>query len=449
LEKQELRMTLSVYKAIRDTIGSQPAERGGMLGSSDGETIDHFHFDESAATTAATYTPDVEALQDVLDDWAEEEIAMVGFIHSHPRGCPRPSQEDVSYAVDIILACRLLGWRLALPIVQSGFGGPFKIKGYEVEIHDCKEAIITDVPITIVSDTTHKPFSPPNFHDRVESVCPLETMRRKILVGIGCGGARSFYEDLARMGIGRAFFFDGDVYSASNLATQQCYREEIGVNKAFAVASRVRELDPQIETISIPFFLDDDLLDEDFEDVIGPTLSERPEDILIAACTDDFWAQDRAAQLAMKYGTPFLAAQLYENGLAAEVLFYYPGVTPACPRCVLRPRYDAYLNGYINTVGSRGVPIFATQRVNALKGYVSLMLLLNKESGPFAGLLDQVADRNMLQIRMSPDPASPVHPLFQKHLGEVPYAFFDETLWITATPEPDCPYCQGGEPIDH
>jgi len=449
MEKQELRMTESVYNAIRNTIGSQPAERGGMLGSSDGSTIDYYHYDETAATTDATYSPDVEALQKILDDWAEEGIEMMGFVHSHPRGCPCPSQEDASYAVDIILASGCLDLQLALPIVSPGFGGPFKLRGYYAEIHDCKEVIITDVPITIVSDTTHESFAPPNFHDRVESVCPLETMRSKILVGIGCGGARSFYEDLARMGIGRAFFFDGDVYSASNLATQQCYRDEIGVGKALAVASRVRQLDPQVITVAVPHFLDDDLLDEDFEAIIGPELFERPEDILIAACTDSFWAQDQAARLAIKYGTPYLAAQLYERGLAAEVLFYYPGVTPACPRCVLRPRYDEYLNGYVNTVGSRGVPIFATQRVNALKGYVSLMLLLYKESGPFAGLLDKVADRNMLQIRMSPDPDSPIHPLFHQHLGELPYTFFDETLWVTATPEPDCPYCQGGEKVDH
>jgi len=438
LEKQELRMTESVYSAIRDTIGSRPAEQGGMLGSSDGSIIDHYHFDEHAESTDATYSPNVEALQSVLREWAEQDIEMMGFVHSHPPGVLRPSKGDIKYAAAIIAVND--SDRLALPIVQTGCDGSFDIRGYYAELH-CEEMRIVNAPIKIVGSSA--------FHDRVQSAYPLEAMRRKALVCIGSGGAGEYIETMARTGIGKIVIFDGDAYSASNIGTQQCYRDEIGLNKALAVARRVARVDPEIQVVAVPCFLDDGMTDRTFEALVGPGLLDRPEDVLIAACTDSFWAQDRAARLAMKYGTPYLAAQLYECGLAAEVLYTYPGVTPACPRCVLRPRYDAYLNGYINTVGSRGAPIFATQRVNALKGFVSLMLLLYKESGPFAGLLDQVADRNMLQIRMSPDPASPVHPLFQKHLGEVPYTFFDETLWITATPEPDCPYCQGGEPIDH
>jgi proteasome lid subunit RPN8/RPN11 len=463
MEMKPLYVTKTVLRETHGTIGSRPAETGGLLGSSDGKTIDYFHFDEFAQTTDSTYSPDVEALCPVLSDCKERGIEVVGFIHSHPKGIPRPSQGDMDYAAAIMETNSLE--QLVLPIVQSGADGDFAIHGYIAQLYDGKVRII-NTPIQVVPEPA--PVVIPRSHERVQSVYPFNVMHRKILVVFGGGGSAEFIETMARTGIGRIILFDGDIYSESNLATQQCYRDEIGQNKAMAIARRIARIDPGIQVDAWPCYLEEYLSDLMFEQLIGPDLKNHPEDILIAACTDSFWAQARAARLALKYGTPFLAAQLYAGGLAAEVLFTYPGVTPACPRCILRSRYGAYLDGYENTVGSVGTPIFATQRVNALKGFVSLMLLLYKESGPFAGLLDEVADRNMLQIRLSPDPSSFVHPLFHKYLGGLPCTFFDETLWHKVTLEPDCPDChgcgdlsllkgaipdsrilEGGDPLDH
>ena len=465
----EIRMFESVYKKITDTVGSLPAETGGMLGSSDsGRTIGHFHFDECADTSAGTYSPDAETLSKyVLPDWKTRGIEVAGFVHSHPPGIPRPSHGDEVYAAAILAANDLD--RLALPIVQSAADGTFSIHGYYAELHRGKTRIV-DAPIRIVPDRLrrsrqsglgemlHRSISNPpaaslcpmpvcasHSHSRVEGVYPLDVMRRKTLVCFGCGTTGEYLEAFARTGIGRMIIVDGDIYSETNLATQQCYSDEIGVNKADAVARHIARIDPEIEVVPVPRFLDDDMTDEAFEGLAGPALLERPTDVLIAGCTDDFFAQDRAMRLALKYGTPYLAGQLYERGKGAEVLFTYPGVTPACPRCILRDRYHAYLReGYENQVGSQDSPIFAAQRVNAIKGFVSLMLLLYKEKGsPFSTLLDEVSNRNILQIRMHPGPGSPVHPLFEKQIGASPCTFFDETLWIPVIPETDCPDCHG------
>ena len=443
-------MTETVLRKIHDSVGILSAEQGGLLGSSDGgKTIAHYHFDECADTTSATYTPNVEVLSKyVLPDWKARGIVVQGFVHSHPRGCICPSRDDEVYAAAIMAANDRS--RLFLPIVQSADSGPFDIRGYCAELRHGKVRIV-EAPIRIVPDHPRQgsaalppPMSANLFHSRVESIYPLEVMRRKTLVCVGAGGAGEYLETTARTGVGRVVVMDGDAYSETNLATQQCYRDEIGQNKAVAVARRIARFDPEIEVVPVPRFLDDSTTDEEFEALVGPALFERPRDVLICGCTDNFFAQARAALLSLKYGTPFLAAQLYEKGQAAEILFTYPGVTPACPRCILAPRYHAYLSeGYENQVGSTGAPIFATQRVNALKTALSLMLFLYKESGPFSGMLDEVADRNMLQIRMSPDPSSPVQPLFQRHLGASPYTFFDETLWIKTIPEDDCPDCHG------
>ena len=105
-----------------------------------------------------------------------------------------------------------------------------------------------------------------------------------------------------------------------------------------------------------------------------------------------------------KYGTLFMAPQIYAGGVGAEVMFSYPGVTPSCPRCVLKSRYDAYKNGYKNTVTSKSTPISAITHANALEGQIALMLLLYHEGDSrYATMLDKVADRNLALIKMSPD----------------------------------------------
>ena len=111
---------------------------------------------------------------------------------------------------------------------------------------------------------------------------------------------------------------------------------------------------------------------------MGPVLQERPTDVLICGCADSFPAQARAAALAMQYGSCYLAAQLYQHGAAAEIYFSYPGVTRG--GCAMESRYRAYGEGYQNAGGSEGAVIFATSRVNALKGQIALMLLLYRES---------------------------------------------------------------------
>ena len=448
----DMRITKDVLHAIKGTIGKRPAEQGGILGSSDGgETIDHYYFDEHAGTSAGTYSPNTEYINRVvLPGWEERGISPVGFVHSHPRGVRHPSQGDKEYAAPLMDAMGVE--RLALPIVQSGKSSKYELLGYFAQSSD-DEVQVT--PANIVPVSAELPPSDlscsetPEFHSRVEEEYPLNVMRRKRLIVIGCGGAGEYIEAMARTGIGKIDIFDGDTYSETNLATQSCYRDEIGMNKADATAMRVRRIDPEIDLNPVPRFLDKNMTDQDFLALLGDASRYAAKDILVAACTDNFFAQDRAMRLALKYGMPFMAAQLYAGGQAGEVLFTYPGVTPSCPRCLLADRYDAYLReGYENQVGSHQSPIFATQRINALKGFVSLMLLLYGENcSPFDSLLDEVATRNFLQVRMYPE--SPVDTLFDRHLGTSPYSFFDETLWLTQTPDNGmngarlCPECHG------
>ncbi len=57
-----------------------------------------------------------------------------------------------------------------------------------------------------------------NLFKRVTTAYDLERMRRSRIVGAGCGGARQYYEDMARAGVGQFVITDPDVAEESNIS---------------------------------------------------------------------------------------------------------------------------------------------------------------------------------------------------------------------------------------
>ena len=299
-----------------------------------------------------------------------------------------------------------------------------------------------------------KPPSTSERFDRIKDLYPLDALSKKIVVLIGLGGSRQFAEDLARSGVVNFALFDGDTVSRANIATQHVYSSEVGRNKAEVIKERILDINPLVRVTVVPRFLNESMTDNDFMYIIGKSIIATPEDVLICGCTDNFYAQARSAALALKFGTPYIAAQLYRGGMAAEIYFSYPGATNnSCPRCAMRNRYEAYANGYKSDVTSAGTPIFATTRVNSLKGQIALMLLLYKEDKNciYSNMLDQVADRNFVMIRMSPLAGSSLNiNIFNEALCEKSgLTYFDETVWIPQAPSDGtdghdvCPLCNG------
>jgi hypothetical protein len=106
----------------------------------------------------------------------------------------------------------------------------------------------------------------------------------------------------------------------------------------------------------------------------------------------------------------------------------------------------------VENVGSAGTPIFATTRLNAIKGFVALALLHAGTSHPRWGkLLVPVADRNLVMVRMDPDLASQLGlSVFDRTFGDSNRrVYFDETIWTPVTPDDGvdgadlCPDCWG------
>ena len=300
----------------------------------------------------------------------------------------------------------------------------------------------------------------PDYFGKVRSLYPQKVLEQKVVVCIGVGGARSFLENCARSGLRNFILMDPDIVSPSNVATQAVFISEMGRKKVEVIRDRIRDINPDAQVLCIPRALDDAMSDEAFKAYLDRFPGRKATDYLILGCTDNFEAQKRSSMLALKYGTPYLAAMMYAHGAAAELIFLYPGVTASCPRCLLRSRFEQYEQGYQNDVDSSACPIFATERMNATKGYLALKLLLYHEApgSPFNTMLDAVQDRNFVWIRLAPDLKEQLGiQLFDQVLGGDAgrFAYMDETLWVPQHPDrPEfgakpCKMCSGTGDLRH
>lgn len=449
-----LRMTHDVYEAIQASVGSMAAESGGALGwQLDEEVVRVYVFDEASRNTAVTYSPDVGTLNEMLrEDWNPRGIRLAGFVHSHPSGYLRPSPGDMHYAERILAANPDLPC-LVLPIVATvPDTGEFRMIPFAV-VRDGNSVRQYPLELDILD-------APDAAFDRVRLVYNLARMARARVVAVGTGGAATFLEDLARCGVGEFVLIDPDTVTESNIATQQVYRKDLGRPKVTAIAERLRDVNPGIRVREVGMSLDS--LDDRTVQILcrEPFGAEEPAVTLLCGLTDNFLAQARVNALALHMGLPSLCAQVWREGRGAEITFTYPGLTPACHRCVLASRYRAYLaEGYVNDVTSAGTPIFATSRLNSIKGFLALALLhhggdaaAQAPGARFAGLAARIGARNLLVLRMDPDLSRTLGiGMFDRVFAGADSAslLFDETLWRPQAPlaggdgTKPCPDCGG------
>ena len=468
-----------VLNAFRNDVGKYHPETGGMLASTkDKNRIDQCYFDSHSKNTSGTFYYDVESMSEVYRGWKAKGYATNGIYHSHPIGAIRPSYHDISTAL-LHLDFFKLDY-FYLPIFQPQRNGQYRMYLYVVRkqkdqldvtleysikaeqvgyvYEQCKEWNMSYSIEKLrayrktVDTPQHQKLQPVNsgavsckemkendYFCKVRSLYPDKVLD-KVIVCIGTGGARSFLENMARSGFRNFVLMDADVVSPSNIATQGVFVSEMGKKKVNVIRDRIMDINPNAKVLSVDRFLDDDLSDESFKAYLDSFQGKAPKDYLILGCTDNFEAQKRSSLLALKYGMPYLAAMMYEGGAAAELIFVYPGVTESCPRCLLRDRFEKYENGFVNDVDSSSCPIFATERMNALKGYIALMMLMYQEAPEsiFNTMLDKVKDRNFVEIRLNPylKESRLGIGLFDRVLESASrYTFMDETLWIPQHPD--------------
>lgn len=458
------RITRQAYDAIRASVGAEPAEQGGILGGSRRDSVvRHFYFDTTASRSRVTYSPDHVTVNRLFaENWNPSGIQFLGVVHSHPPGVRHPSGGDLIYARAILDHLAELD-ELLLPIVVSEpDSGKFELIPFRA-VRGRNGISVEPMTLVVESDDTF---------NRVKRAYDLDRLAISRLIVVGVGGAAQFVEEMARAGVGSFVLIDPDIVSETNLATQQTYRKDIGRPKVDCVAARIRDINPNAQLTTRQQALDE-IDDYEIQRLVARPLPNglQPAMTLLCGFSDDFQAQARVNRLALHVGLPSLCAQVYKEGRGAEITFTYPGVTPACHRCVLSSRYAAYLNhGFRNDVTSDGTPIVATARLNALKGFLALALLHHETGvraasehrndrpaeGPgnqrWGTLLDRIGNRNLIQIRMDPELVSTLGlGVFDRVFGpgDSQRILFDETVWLPQEPENSstghtpCPDCGG------
>ncbi len=440
-KKKTIYIAQEVYDAIMARLSKQKPELGGMLGFRHSQdVIDEFVFDGGAKVGSAEYSPNTKYLNDVMaNEWNDQGINFAGFVHSHPGSFNVPSSADVEYAVRIMDAFEM-GY-IFMPIVTSSYAYKGEFNPYIItcdgRVEKCELVVCQDVKVleseetgdnieNILEDidadllasieagfdkmqrkTRYVPLEQAEeahelqdeMFDRIKCVIDVEHMSECSIIAFGCGGARGFYEDMSRMGVGNFFLMDGDVSSKSNIASQNGFISEIGMPKVDAVKRRLLDINDEIEVHTFNCMLDGKITDKWLKENIFNKIDVKK--AIICAFTDDFNAQSISEEIARRYGIPYLAAQHHQYGDTSELVYWYPGVSTYTAKKVLKSRYDAYANGYKNTVTSVGSPIFNTTRLNALCAQIATGILVYSANPDsiYATFLKDKPDFNLILIK--------------------------------------------------
>lgn len=277
---------------------------------------------------------------------------------------------------------------------------------------------------------------------RISDVIDTTKTEAATVTVVGAGGAADLILALARCGVGTFILIDFDMVTAANIARQGHHVDEIGRLKVEAVAAMIRRINPDARINCLPRnFLE--MTDEDVDAHLGET------DLFIFA-TDRFAAQARGNEVATRLNKPAIWIGLYAGGLAGEIVWWAPYIA-ACFRCLLSKRYAAQAKaaeaGQSLDPPSDGCTIFDVSLLDSIAGMLAIGLLTRGSDNRFGRLIDQLGDRNFLQVQLDPQWNLAGRNIVREQLGvaaDCP-AFFSWNTIVRADPdrgELPCPDCE-------
>lgn len=243
---------------------------------------------------------------------------------------------------------------------------------------------------------------------RIEGAVDIELLKNTHIVGVGAGGAYSLYDSLARFSIGHLTVLDFDEVEEVNIVRQGYETDQLDLKKVDALKAHLYKVNSGTSYQGITKnFLDmnDEELDQTFSDA----------DILLFL-TDSFEAQAFGNKLALKYQKPAVWAGYYERSQCAEIMFTIPGVTPACFRCAVSPRYEIQKQSQQEiAISSNCNTIFHSQLLDSYVGMITMAILHNRTSGyEYSGWFGEHWNRNLIQIKVHPEYGTENGSLFQR-----------------------------------
>jgi len=148
-------MRKSAHDRLLRSVGSLPAERGGIFVSRQGALlIEDFVFDDASDTSRSVYYPNADYLNTILErDYEPRGFRFVGVGHSHPSGLWRPSGDadwgDVKAARSNLLSKSNADLTaLFIPIIESeAITGRFRLHPFvmlreDLQVHPARVEIV-------------------------------------------------------------------------------------------------------------------------------------------------------------------------------------------------------------------------------------------------------------------------------------------------------------------
>lgn len=131
-----------------DSFSSVPPEAGGIIGKRDNIICAYLHDTKTQCIDRATYIPDIEWMNCMIQEWAYSGIEFAGIVHSHPKECSTLSGPDRAYICEIMNAMPTHITELYFPIILPGEG----MYAYKAVIQPCGVTIKADI-ITFIENT--------------------------------------------------------------------------------------------------------------------------------------------------------------------------------------------------------------------------------------------------------------------------------------------------------
>lgn len=112
-----MKIKRDTYMKILDEMPIRPPEKGGILGKKD-EVIVVAQVDEGIDSRApCSYTPNVDFLNEIIEQWSEMNIDFAGVFHTHFYGVDTLSRGDEMYIKKIHLSMPEGVNKLHFPII--------------------------------------------------------------------------------------------------------------------------------------------------------------------------------------------------------------------------------------------------------------------------------------------------------------------------------------------
>lgn len=283
-------------------------------------------------------------------------------------------------------------------------------------------------------------------YTRITNAVSLSLLEKSHIVIVGAGGSYPFIENLARTGVKKLTVLDIDKVDDTNIVRQGYQQNDIGNYKVDALKKHIEGINPTTEFVGITknfLEMSDKELDAIFKDA----------DLLLFL-TDSFEAQSFGNILALRYLKPAIFAGWYAKSRTGEVFFQIPHYTPACFRCAVSARYQAYQKQDIQITSDCNT-IFHGAILDGYIGLLSLAILHRdldgqKESSTFfKSLLNKngILNWNFFHLKVHPLGGNPLfdsiyNPL-EKHAQNFVSCWQQVEPELTPNYSYDCPDCKG------